>query len=228
MLQSSGSRIPGGGRKPLLDTYEDLLLDHIVEKRVRKEKVSREWIANETRKLVSLPEFVASERWVSSFMKRNGLSLRKVTNLTTLDDNTLLSRATSYMKFLGTHIPSMNIDRTILMDETAVYFEDCRMHTVDEVGAHHVVLRSIGFSSMRITVILAVTASGRKLPPLLIWKGKQSAEIQKIGGCLVMTQEKAWVNQQLLLKWLQHVSPRFGRKGTTSCGTQCALTPARK
>ncbi|KAG1685012.1 hypothetical protein DVH05_009779 [Phytophthora capsici] len=61
--------------------------------------------------------------------------------------------------------------RTVLMDETAVYFEDPRLDTVDVVGARHVVLRSTGFASMRITVVLAVTASGKKLTPLLIWKG---------------------------------------------------------
>ena len=45
------------------------------------------------------------------------------------------------------------------MDETAVYFEDARNQTVDNTGAWHVVIRSTGFASMRITVILAVTAS---------------------------------------------------------------------
>lgn len=161
----------------MFGTCEDTLLDHIIDKRVRKEKVSREWIAKEVKKLITLPRFVASEHLVSSFMKRNGLSLRKATNLTTLADDVLLARAVSNMEFLTTHIPKMNIDCTIRMDEIAEYFEECRMHTVHEVGAQHVMIRSTGFSSMRIIAILAVTTSGRKLTPLLIWEEKQSGEI---------------------------------------------------
>ncbi|ETP46621.1 hypothetical protein F442_07152, partial [Phytophthora nicotianae P10297] len=38
-------RIVGGGRRPLLGAVEDALVDLIYEKRIRKEKVSRSWIA---------------------------------------------------------------------------------------------------------------------------------------------------------------------------------------
>ncbi|KAG1695610.1 hypothetical protein DVH05_019351 [Phytophthora capsici] len=77
----------------------------------------------------------------------------------------------------------MNLDRTLLMDDTAVYFEDARADTVDEVGSRHVVVRSTGFASMRITVMLAVTDSGKKLPPCLIWKRKERGSMERLGGC---------------------------------------------
>ncbi|KAJ8556659.1 hypothetical protein ON010_g9306 [Phytophthora cinnamomi] len=86
------------------------------------------------------------------------------------------------MKFLRSAVPAMDLNRTILMDETAVYFEDARNQTVDITGCRHVVVRSTGFSSMRITAVLAVSATGRKLPPLLIWKGKDSPLLLKLVG----------------------------------------------
>lgn len=58
---------------------------------------------------------------------------------------------------------SMDLDRTVLIDETAIYFEDPRNHTVNTIGGRHVVIRSTGFQSMRITAVLAVSATGRKL-----------------------------------------------------------------
>ncbi|KAG3176853.1 hypothetical protein PC128_g17089 [Phytophthora cactorum] len=135
-------------------------------------------------------------------MQRNNLSLRRRTNLTTLTDEVLVDRAVSFMRFLQEHNPTMNLNKTVLMDETAIYFEDPRNQTVDEIGARHVVLRSTGFASMRITAALAVTASGKKLPPCLIWKRKTRGPIERLGGCYVSFQPRAWVDQELLLQWL--------------------------
>jgi hypothetical protein len=95
-------RVKGGGWKPLLGALEDLLLDAIIDRRLRKEKVTQEWIALAARELYkSLDEdgsrFVASDAWISKFMKQNDLSLRKRTNLTVLSDEVLVGRAVSYM-----------------------------------------------------------------------------------------------------------------------------------
>ncbi|GMF64688.1 unnamed protein product [Phytophthora lilii] len=135
-------------------------------------------------------------------MSRFDLSLRRRTNLTVLTDEKLVARAVSYMRYLGELKPRMNLDKTVLMDETAVYFEDARTQSVDHVGARHVVIRSTGFASMRITVILAVTASGVKLPPVLIWKGKNTPSFQKHQGLWVTYQPKAWVDSNLLKRWI--------------------------
>lgn len=204
-MDGSAYRVQGAGRKPILGGFENELLDLITERRVRKEKVSRQWIA-EVAVGLGITDFVASEHWVSNFMRRNDLSLRKVTNLTILNDVELVNRAVAYMQHLQALLPSLHSERTVLMDETAVYFEDPRHHTVDQRGARHVVIRSTGFQSMRITAILAVTAAGRKLPPTLIWTGKLG-EITSVNGCFVAQQPRAWVNQELLIKWLDIAFP---------------------
>jgi hypothetical protein len=142
--------------------------------------------------------FAAATHWLAHFMARFDLSLRRRTNLTDLTDEKLVERAVAYMRFLEEAKARMNMEKTVLMDETAAYFEDARTQTVDQSGARHVIIRSTGFASMRITVILAVTATGIKLPPVLIWKGKNSPSFEKNQGVFVTYQPMAWVDSNLL------------------------------
>ena len=79
-------------------------------------------------------DFKASSTWCTSFMSRFKLSLCQTTNLTTLMDNQLIQRAVDYMKFLCQTLPTIALNRTLLMDETAVYFEDCRTQAIDFEG----------------------------------------------------------------------------------------------
>ena len=100
----------------------------------------------------------------------------------------------------------LNPSSTLLMDETAVLFEDPRRDTVDFTGARHVVLRSTGFASMRITIALTVTDMRTKLSPLLIWKGAKKP-IEKSGADYVAYQERVWMNSELLIKWIDLMFP---------------------
>ena len=211
----------GGGRKPSLGYIEEIVAGEIIERRIRKEKVTRAQIS-EIAIAIAASEgfedesFEASPKWVTSFMKRHNFSLRSTTNLTTLTDDILLDRAYEYMKYLTSLRRSLDPEVTILMDETACYFEDPRLHTVDMTGAKHVVVKSTGFASMRITVVLAVSASGHKLPPHLIWKNKTQSQIRRVGPVYVADQPKAWVNKELICEWLKQVFPVvFDRPGKT-------------
>lgn len=78
---------------------------------------------------------MVSDKWADSFLSRNGLSPCRRTNLTTLTDDILVGRAVSTMQFLMDHTPDMVYDRTTLMNETALIFEDARS-TVGEAGSH--------------------------------------------------------------------------------------------
>ena len=138
-------------------------------------------------------DFKASNSWISGFMKRYKLSLRRMTNLTTLSDEKLIERSVSYMQFLRRTLETTQLDRTLLMDETAIYFEDCRTQTIDFEGRRHVIIKSTGFSSMRITACVGVWGTGEKVPPLLIHKGKDSEYniVRKPGPLLATTQSSS-------------------------------------
>lgn len=60
---------------------------------------------------------------------------------------------------------------------------------------------------MSITVVLAIVANGRKLPPLLVWKDKERAVLEKIGGVLFRRQLRLWVDSKLLSRWTDHAYP---------------------
>ncbi|GMF50965.1 unnamed protein product [Phytophthora fragariaefolia] len=108
------------------------------------------------------------------------------------------------MQYLANRVSDFDLDKTVLMDETAVFFEDARNTTVDVTGSRHVVVRSTGFASMRVTVVLVVTASGRKLTP---WSsGKTSGTTACALGARGGTTQ-AWVDSELLVNWLDRAVP---------------------
>ncbi|KAI9981577.1 hypothetical protein PInf_009333 [Phytophthora infestans] len=87
----------------LAETLEELLYEEFVTKRTEKEMVTRSRLANmaiiiyarET-KGQDAPLFAASDNWVSNFMIHFEISLRRQTNLTTLEDDMLVDRAVAY------------------------------------------------------------------------------------------------------------------------------------
>ncbi len=141
-------------------------------------------------------------------MKWNGISLCRMTNLTTLTDNQLLQRAVDYMKYLQSRKHNLNLHKTLLMDETAVYFEGTRTQTVDLSGQRHVIMKSSGFASMRVTVVASIWADGKKAPPVVIHKATTNRPITRSNGPIFAAyQKKAWVDSDLLIKWIDLMFP---------------------
>ena len=57
-----------------------------------------------------------------------------------------------------------------------------------------------------LTVMLAANADGRKLPPLLILKRKILPKLEAFSeDVIVRDQEKGWMTEELMLKWLKIV-----------------------
>ncbi|GMF12501.1 unnamed protein product [Phytophthora lilii] len=183
------SRLSGAGAKPRLSEIEDILFDQVLFRRSEKEKVSRDWIRDAGQRLAASElgdtDFVASDRWVNGFMRRYGLSLRRTTNLTVLTDDVLTDRAVSFLSYLTSRIDGLSDDHIILMDETAVYFEDPRRQTMDQVGARHVVLKRTDTlrASGRYRDLQVVQVSFKdKLSPIIdSWK-KSDAVLYTRGG----------------------------------------------
>lgn len=65
-------------------------------------------------------------------------------------------------------------------------------------------------STLRCTVLLGITASGLKLPPLLVFKGTATGRVRREfvnynPGARYATQEKAWVDQAVMQRWIETV-----------------------
>jgi len=58
-------------------------------------------------------------------------------------------------------------------DGTAIYLDMLPNYTLEKKGVKEVLLKTTGCENLRLTVMLAATAGGRKLLPLLILKRKE-------------------------------------------------------
>ena len=58
------------------------------------------------------------------------------------------------------------------VDETVIYLDMPPNYTLEKKGVKEVLLKTTGCEKLRLTVMLAATVGGRKLPPLLTLKRK--------------------------------------------------------
>ena len=108
------------------------------------------------------------------------------------------------------HFPDTMI---VNMDETPLYFDMPSSHSVHKKGCREVRVRSTGAEKRQLTVILACTAAGHMLPPMIIFKGKQALKNLHIPpGVVVEIQQKGWNDVSLTLVWIQKVLCRYTKK----------------
>ena len=101
----------------------------------------------------------------------------------------------------------------INMDETPMYFDMPSSHTVHKKGCREVRIRSTGAEKRRLTVILACTASGDMLPPMVIFKGKRALKNLRLPpGLVVEVQKKAWNDSSLTKVWIQKILCQYTKK----------------
>ena len=97
------------------------------------------------------------------------------------------------------------------MDDIAVFFfETTRTSTVDIVGARHMILRTTGFSPMRITSILEVKGSGTRVVSTNIFKGSREGSVM-LAGPYSFSQPSACVDSKRTCQWIDLVFPRVTR-----------------
>ena len=85
-----------------------------------------------------------------------------------------------------------------------------RNYTITEKGTKEVFIKTSGCEKQRVTVMLAITGDGRKLPPFLIFKRKTNPKTPKSeklfpDDVIVRNQEKGWMTETLMFDWLRNV-----------------------
>jgi len=97
----------------------------------------------------------------------------------------------------------------INMDQTPVYFTMHPKKTIEKKGKRIVNLRKSTGDTKRATFAMCVTASGRKLKPLLVFKGKPNGRIAKTefptfsNEIEYACQDSAWMDEGVMLQWAQ-------------------------
>ena len=96
------------------------------------------------------------------------------------------------------------------MDETAVWLDMPGATTVSPVGEDCVPVRTTGHEKSRVTVCLTAKANGVKLPPMIVFKGKQlKREVANVSGIVPVMSDNGWMSEDLTIKYLQCIIGRM-------------------
>lgn len=155
--------------------------------------------------------FRASRGWVERTMRRNGFSLRRRTTICQKLPGDFDDKLIAFQKYvLGLRRENdYGLGQIGNADETPVFFDMPRAYTVNEVGAREVKVRTTGYEKQRVTVMLCITADGRKLPPYIILKRKNMPKNEPFpSDVIVRAQEKGWMTAELMSDWIRVVWQR--------------------
>ena len=103
-------------------------------------------------------------------------------------------------------------------DETAVYYEEPEMKTIDICGNKEIIINTDGSESKRVSVLLTIIANGSKLNPFLIFVGepektneKRFSEIKEIKSKTIhaVCQKKGWCDTPTFIKWYEQVYLKY-------------------
>lgn len=170
-------------------------------------------------------------------MKRNELSLRRLTTIAQKDPEKLVQKMVSFVLFMDRARNSINASPAEIyaMDETAVWFDMIGESTVAARGAKSIPLKSTGHEKLRFTVVLTANAAGMKLKPYVVFSGgcrkvKELTDKRQLSGNIVSTSKNGWMNDNLTKDYLRRVLSKlyFKRRILVWDAYRCHLSDATK
>ena len=213
VLKSRGQRRhkKGQGRKlSYPPEKEEELLQWLLEQRDGGVPISTKMLQKKALSIVKPynPAFKASEGWVSKFKKRTNLVLRAGTNFAQRLPKDLENKISTFRSELKEIRQQCNYFPDVIcnMDETPAYFDMVSSQTLDKKGEKTIRIRTTGAEKRHLTVVLACSAAGDLLPAMVIFKGKREVKnVELPDGIVISTQAKAWVDETIMLKWIQEI-----------------------
>ena len=152
--------------------------------------------------------FAASDGWVRKFLRRNNLAHRAGTNFAQTLPKDLEHKIEVFRHELLEIRKQHDFRYELIcnMDETPVYFDMVPGKSIDRKGSKTIRIRTTGGEKRHLTVVLACSSAGDILPTLIIFKGKRALKgLQVPSGLRVAVQEKAWMDEGLMLLWIKEV-----------------------
>ena len=152
--------------------------------------------------------FKASKGRATRFMRRMGLVLRSRMTIRQKLPKDFEQKLLNYQRYITNLRKTANflMGQMANADEKAIYFDMLPNYMLEKKGVKEVFLKTTGCEKIRLTVMLAATADGRKIPPLLILKRKTLPKSEVFPkDVVVRAQEKGWMMEEMLLEWLQTV-----------------------
>jgi hypothetical protein len=170
------------GMPSVLEPIEDNILFWFFELRERGLKVSVRMVVLKATELAP-PEFGmksdrARDQVVRRFLKAHDIVHRAVTHESQRAPHEVEKQAKDWMEMIRPMVAAVNRNERFIinMDQTPVFFSMSEGTTLEVEGSRTVNARSSSGSTMRVSLAVAVTASGHILPLLLCLRGSQMAE----------------------------------------------------
>lgn len=160
------------------------------------------------------------------FMRRHKICRRVVTHQAQ-DNGSSKHVIEDFVEYIDDKVNLMGVtwDAVANFDETNVYFAPEFRYTLADKGSRTVASRRPP-SSNRCTAMLGCTATGKMLPPFVVWKGSSNSTgkiIKELDnpeqhglapGIMYAVQKKAWMDEVTMLKWVDSVWKPFADSGT--------------
>ena len=96
-----------------------------------------------------------------------------------------------------------------------MFFDLIPGKTLSAKGKKQILVRGTSGSKRHFTVVLACSASGDMLPPMIIFKGKREVNLKLPSGYVVTVQKKGWMDGDLMSTWLKKMVLPYTKKQMT-------------
>jgi transposase-like protein len=202
----------------LRERYDTLRsMDRAVNTRLLS--VDLKWMAGNDDEDHNNQTLAALSKRISRWLRNEDIVIHRVTRVA---QNTRLDEAISldFVEFINSQIEygKFGDDFIVNMDETNIKFDMVGTTTLASRGSRTIAIKTTG-SPNRCTVLLAVTMSGQKLPPFVIFKGKHNGRIMRSFANnnnpnfpisqRYTCQENAWMDRTVFLHWVEQVWKPF-------------------
>ena len=122
-------------------------------------------------------------KWCYKFLRRNNYILRIMTHIGQAPKKETFNQLMNFLK-TNIHIRKKlqifeNLNCIGNVDETPIFFEMYNNYIVSKIGEKTVKVKNFGYEKDRVSVFLCITANGKKLTPLIVFKGKPEGTIYK-------------------------------------------------
>ena len=197
------------GGKPKWPHLEDSLAKWILAQRESNRAVSTVAIKSKARLLAherKIDGFIGgSYNWVYKFMRRNNLSVRARTTVGQRLPEDWEQKVDDFRTFVHNEIIQHNLtpNDVINMDEVPMMFDIPATRLVAQVGAKTVAISTTGHERTSFTVVLACTAAGEKLKPMVIFKRITMPREKLPSGVAVFCNKKGWMNTEVMGVWIE-------------------------
>ncbi|KAF6130981.1 hypothetical protein HJG60_007905 [Phyllostomus discolor] len=152
-------------------------------------------------------DFTGSLSWCHRFMKRCSFTVGTKTRVAPKMPTAYESKIASFLKFVLDRRKKNQFEISQIgnMDEVLLTFDVPSNMTVDVKGAKTITVKTSGHDKTHYMIMLSCCADGTKLPPMLIFKRKNTSKEAISRGVIVHVHDKGWMDENGIKIWIEKV-----------------------